>query len=75
MGHSRFCSAGQTVPGSLAAMILGQGLALVAVGADLRLQDSLASCFSVASLPFQETLMLPAGDWIYDLELSFSARF
>jgi hypothetical protein len=36
-------------------MILGQGLPLVAIGAGLRLQDSLGSCFSVASLPFQET--------------------
>ena len=44
-GTAGFAAPAQTVPGSLAAMILGQGLALVAVGADLRLQDSLGSCF------------------------------
>jgi hypothetical protein len=40
-----FAAPTEAVPGPLSAIILGQGLALVAIGAGLRLQDCLGSFF------------------------------
>jgi hypothetical protein len=40
-GRTGFAAPTEAIPGSMSAMILSQGLALLAIGAGLRLQDSL----------------------------------
>jgi hypothetical protein len=52
-----FAAPAEAVPGPLSAIILGQGLALVAIGAGLRLQDCLGSYFFVCLLAVPRDLM------------------
>ena len=53
-GTTGFAAPTEAVPGSLSAMVLGQGFARVAVCAGLRLQDSGDTSLSIAALPSQE---------------------